>query len=297
MSDTKVINNQYGFFELLNQPTDIELENYYKDIYYQESKGSYSKSYEVDEIEYFNNKYEQKYSILVEHNILSCDTREFLDIGCGEGWGLNFFYSKGWNVTGVEHSSYGCSIHNEGMLPFLSEGEPEDFIKKLIAENKKFDVIWLDNVLEHLRNPLEMLMYCSRLLSDHGILAIEVPNDFSVVQKRLLEKGCINGEFWVLIPDHLSYFNKDGLINLCSAAGLKYVDIISDYAIDFDLFNPCSNYKANPSVGPNSHKSRIEIENMLHSISVEKTNKLYRVYAELGIGRQITGFFKNNKLS
>lgn len=159
-------------------------------------------------------------------------------------------------------------------------------------ENKKFDIIWLDNVLEHLKYPLEMLLYCSNLLSEQGVLVIEVPNDFSIVQSRLLETGCINEEFWIAKPDHISYFNKDGLINLCSTADLECIDVISDYAIDFDLFNPNSNYKANPSLGPSSHKSRIEIENMLHSISVEKTNKLYRVYAELGIGRQITGFFK-----
>ncbi|GGH33063.1 class I SAM-dependent methyltransferase [Paenibacillus segetis] len=292
MNDTKVTINQYGYYELINKPDDLELESYYKNIYYQESRSSYSKSYVEEEIQYFKNKYEQKYSILLEHNIHSCDTRGFLDIGCGEGWGLDFFCSKGWEVKGLEYSGYGCSIHHPEMLQFLTEGEPEVALKKLISENKKFDVIWLDNVLEHLKNPLEILKYCSLLLSEQGVLVIEVPNDFSIVQNRLLEKGFIKEEFWVVSPDHISYFNKDGLTNLCSDAELDCLDIISDYAIDFDLFNPNSNYKADSTLGPSSHNSRIEIENMLHSISVEKTNKLYRIYAELGIGRQITGFYR-----
>ncbi|MNB88212.1 putative S-adenosylmethionine-dependent methyltransferase [compost metagenome] len=292
MNGSKVTINQYGFYELLNKPDDLELESYYKDVYYQESRSSYSNSYAEDEIQYFKNKYEQKYSILLEHNILSCDTRRFLDIGCGEGWGLDFFHSKGWKVKGLEHSEYGCSVHNPKMLPFLLEGEPKDALKNLISENNKFDVILLDNVLEHLKNPLEILKYCYLLLSEQGVLLIEVPNDFSIVQKRLLEKGFINEEFWVVSPDHISYFNKDGLTNLCSDAELNCIDIISDYAIDFDLFNPNSNYKADSTLGPSSHRSRIEIENMLHSISVEKTNKLYRIYAELGIGRQIIGFYR-----
>ncbi|MNB88557.1 putative S-adenosylmethionine-dependent methyltransferase [compost metagenome] len=292
MDDSRVTINRYGFYELINKPDDLELDSYYKNIYYQESRGSYSKSYDEEEIHYFKNKYEQRYSLLIEHNIFSCDTRRFLDIGCGEGWGLDFFYSKGWEVKGLEHSQYSCSIHNPKMLPFLVEGRPEGALKKLITENNKFDVILLDNVLEHLKDPLEILEYCYFLLSEQGVLVIEVPNDFSIVQKRLLDKGCISEEFWVVIPDHISYFNKDGLTNLCSDAKLDCIDVISDYAIDFDLFNPNSNYKADPALGPGSHRARIEIENMLHSISAEKTNKLYRIYAELGIGRQIIGFYR-----
>lgn len=86
MNDIKVIKNQYGYYELLNKPSDVELERYYKNVYYQESKSSYSKSYDEKEIQYFINKYAQKYNVLLEHNILSNGNRAFLDVGCVGDW-------------------------------------------------------------------------------------------------------------------------------------------------------------------------------------------------------------------
>ena len=35
-------------------------------------------------------------------------------------------------------------------------------------------------------------------------------NDFSILQKYLMERNHINSEFWVAIPDHVSYFNNAG---------------------------------------------------------------------------------------
>lgn len=292
MGNSEVVINSYGYYQLSEPPTDSELQRYYEDIYYQESKSLYTNAYSEEEILYFKNKYKQKFHVLMDHNIQICSSKRYLDIGCGEGWGLSFFHDLGWEVVGLDHSNYGCKTHNPNMLPFLSCGAPIQKLKELKATQQVFDVIWLDNVLEHLKEPLEMLKYCYSLLSDNGFLVVEVPNDFSVVQNKLLLNGDVDDAFWVVSPDHISYFNKDGLMNLCSAADLDCVDLISDYAIDFDLFNENTNYKKDATLGKASHKARIEIENLIHSISIESANNLYRVYAELGIGRQITGFFR-----
>lgn len=295
MLNDKVLKNIYGFFELSDKPSETELQDYYKNKYYQESKSTYSRSYSNEEIIYFNNKLEQKYQILIEQGILDATNKRFLDIGCGEGWGLSFFQKRGWNVKGLDHSVHGCKTHNPEMLKFLDEGDPIQSLKRLGSEGQRYDVLWLDNVLEHLIDPLGMLEYCLALLSNEGLLVIEVPNDFSVVQKELLSNGNVKEPFWIVSPDHISYFNSDGLIELCKTAGLNCVDMISDYAIDFDLFNSYSNYKTKPEVGKESHNARVKVENLLHNISIEKTNKLYRLYAEMGIGRQITGFFKRSE--
>ncbi|MEK7097420.1 MAG: class I SAM-dependent methyltransferase, partial [Patescibacteria group bacterium] len=97
-------------------------------------------------------------------------------------------------------------------------------------------------------------------------------------------------EFWVT-PDHLSYFNKEGLINLVKAAGWKNKFVMGDNPIDFNLLNENTNYAKDKSKGKSCHKARIEIDNLMDSISVEKAVDYYRALGQLGLGREIVALF------
>ena len=48
---------------------------------------------------------------------------------------------------------------------------------------KKFDSINLFDVLEHVTNPIQLLKNCHKLLRSNGIIIIEVPNDYKLLQK------------------------------------------------------------------------------------------------------------------
>jgi len=288
--------NKYGFYELINKPTPNELSKYYEEKYYQEARGSYEKNYAAEEIKYFHNKIEQKYQIAIKNLSCSDDKKaRFLDIGCGEGWALKYFKGKGWDVTGLDYSNYGCEKHNVECLSHLITGDVYINIECLREEKQIFDCIWLGNVLEHVIDPLLLLNDCRDLISQDGVLIIEVPNDFSAVQQYLLQNDYIPKSFWVMDPDHISYFNVDGLKLLCDEAGWDFKDIMTDFAIDLDLFNINTNYVVNPKVGKSCNMARVTIENFLHDISVEKVNKLYQAFADLGVGRSIIGFFKKRK--
>ncbi|MCL6611784.1 MAG: class I SAM-dependent methyltransferase [Peptococcaceae bacterium] len=287
-----VIKNSFGFFELKKKPTTETLKKYYSEKYYQEAKGSYKHIYSEEELMYVTNKIEQRYAIISKYLNNGLNDRNFLDIGCGEGWALKYFSEKSWNVTGLDYSDYGCRAHNPEMTPKLLIGDVNDSIIKLVKKKLTFNVIWLDNILEHVLNPLELLIKIKKLINNDGILVIEVPNDFSITQMQLLKKGYISDAFWIANPDHISYFNMEGLVNICNKAGWSCLYIMSDFPIDFFLFNEDTNYINDKSKGSNCHKTRVIIENMLHNISPIKTNELYRVLAEMGLGRSITGFFR-----
>lgn len=283
--------NKYGYFELDKKPSEDELKVYYSEKYYQEAKGAYEKSYSDEEILYFHNKLEQKYAVLLKYlQLENNNAPKLLDVGCGEGWALKFFKDKGWNVTGLDYSEYGCKAQNPDCIGFIQLGNINEHIEILVEQQQKFHVILLDNVLEHVLDPLNLLNQCNKLLEHNGVLIIEVPNDFSAVQNYLLENRFISRPFWVAVPDHISYFNQEGLMAICSEAGFAKVNLIGDFPIDFNLFNQNTNYVEN-EVGRSCHNARVTLENFLHSISMEKTNELYRVLAELGLGRQIIGFF------
>ncbi len=291
----KVILNKYGFYEVSEKPSAAELEEYYAKKYYQSGKGSYEAEYPPEEYLYFNNKIEQKNWVIKKLFTAETEKRSLLDIGCGEGFTLNYYKKKGWTVVGLDYSEFGVKKFNPDCLPDLITGDIYEKMQPLIKSNTKFDVVWLDNLLEHVLDPLNLLKECKRLLKPDGVLVIEVPNDFSVLHKFLLEKKYINSEFWIAIPDHLSYFNKSGLEAISSDAGFKTEFSIGDYPIDFSLMNPDSNYNKDKSKGKNAHFSRIEMENLIHSISVEKAVEYFKSLADLGLGRQLVSFLKHKE--
>src|SRR3989344_957479 len=287
--------NKLGYYKLINKPSQSELEKYYRSKYYQQSKGSYQNKYSPAEITFFKNKLEQKYQIIQNlFGKIRPASLKFLDIGCGEGWALAFFQEKGWNVVGLDYSLAGCEVHNPECLDKIRPGDIYKNIPKLKKEGKYFDLIFLEHVLEHVVDPLILLKDCKNLLKVKGILVVKVPNDFSILQKYLYENGHIEELFWVISPDHISYFNRQSIIRLAKAVGMNTPCIMSDFPIDWNLLNADSNYIKEKSRGRSCHQARVEIENLLHKISPQKTNKLYEIMAELGIGRNLICFFRKD---
>lgn len=291
----RIVKTEEGFYRLENPPSKEELKKYYSEKYYQEAYGGYSHSYSEEEKNYILSKIEQKYLILERLIPESKTKRRFIDIGAGEGWALRFFNERDWEVKGLDYSDFGCRQQNPEFLDRIIVGDIFENLTSLIFEKKKYDCIWLNNVLEHVLEPMKLLEDLRQIANDSCVLMIDVPNDFSLIQKDLLERKIIDFEFWIFVPDHISYFNKEGLINLCKKAGWTLKDMIADYPIDFNLYNPNTNYVLKKEVGKSCHNERVIIENLLHKISPEKTNNLYRAMADLGIGRSIVGFFQREK--
>lgn len=290
--ENNLIKNRFGFFEAAEKPNNAELAEYYSEKYYQDSKGSYEQTYPEEELQYFHNKIDERYWVVNKLFGGGENKKSFLDIGSGEGFTLKYFKEKNWDITGIDFSEFGCKKFNPDCVPHLLVGDIYTKMTELIDASKTYDVIWLDNVLEHVLDPLYLLTECKKLLDQNGIIVIEVPNDFSVVQRYLLERKYINSEFWVAIPDHISYFSKEGLINLANEVGFRHELTISDNPVDFNLVNPDTNYNLDKTKGKNAHRARVEIDNLMHSISVEKAVNYFKALADLGMGRNLIGFFK-----
>ena len=68
------------------------------------------------------------------------------------------------------------------MKNFFIEGELIENMKNLYVLGKTFDVITLNNLLEHVIDPNNTIDLALKLLTNDGVLIIEVPNDFSNYQ-------------------------------------------------------------------------------------------------------------------
>lgn len=286
------LNAEYGYHEVLPKPQEEELRTYYADKYYQDENATYQHSYSIEEQNYFRTKISQK-AYIAESILGSGSGKSLLDIGCGEGFAMDFFLEKGWDVHGVDFSDFGIRSVHPHLLSKLSQGNINLILKDLSLTNKRYDLIWLDNVLEHVVNPGELLEILGTLTVSGGVLIVEVPNDFSEFQQALLGSGKVDKKYWEAYPDHLIYFNRDSLMRLCKSSGWNTEKIIADFPIEWFLMNSHSNYSREKSLGKEAHNSRVFFENFLADTasSQESIIEFYEAMSKLGQGRQIIGFF------
>ena len=289
--DPRLRKHSLGFWEVAKKPTVEELEKYYADKYYQHNLGSYEAEYNQEEISYFNAKLEQRYVILQHHRSAGAGNYgSMLDVGCGEGYALSFFRKKGWSTKGLDFSAAGVEAKNSDCMDVLETGNVFELLEIQIRSGARYDVVWLQNVLEHVIDPLALLRSLKSLISAGGIAVITVPNDFSELQKTALDHGHIDYEFWVAPPDHLTYFDSNSLVNSVTETGWKSLELVGDIPVDWFLFHSGSNYIRDQTLGKSAHNARVQIENMIHKQPVEDVNKFWSAAARIGIGRSITIF-------
>lgn len=291
--DQRLKKHPLGFWEIATKPTIQELQKYYADKYYQEAKGSYELEYTQDELLYFRAKLEQRSTVLQRYlSSLRGGVGRLLDVGCGEGYALAFFREHGWSVKGIDFSSAGVESKNPCCTDALVTGDIFALLKAEMATGETYDVVWLQNVLEHVIDPLDLLKSLRTLISPGGVAVVTVPNDCSITQRAALANRHIDNAFWVAPPDHLTYFDHDSLINAANETGWDCVEMLGDFPVDWFLFHPGSNYVRDKSVGKAAHKARVQIENYIHERPIEDVLRFWSATAKLGIGRDITAFLR-----
>jgi 2-polyprenyl-3-methyl-5-hydroxy-6-metoxy-1,4-benzoquinol methylase len=292
MKYPKIKKNPLGFYEIAKKPTTVELEEYYAKKYYQNALGSYEHAYSDDEYRYFENKLKQHHIAALNALDVGVDfSGNFLDVGCGEGFSLNYFKRHGFKTKGLDFSSAGVEKENPGCLDCLTTGDLFELLEQEVKSNIRYDIIWVQNVLEHVLDPVGLMKTLHRLVSKKGIAVITVPNDFSIVQNEALDIGHIKTQFWVSPPDHLTYFNYNSLKNIAKNTGWKVCDLLGDFPVDWYLYHPDSNYVDNPSVGKKAHLARVQLENLFsRSTPTLEIIELWRAMAKVGSGRDLTIF-------
>jgi len=290
-----VKNQKAGYFEVENKPTEEELKAYYQKEYYQDDHGSYAQAYPTTELNFKDNKIKVKANIAKKY-LPNNSGKNILDVGCGEGFVLKYFKAEGWEIKGLDFSKFGCINHNSNVAENVIEGNIYENLDRLVVQGEKFDLIWLDNVLEHVIDVERLLDVCKKLSYGHSVLTITVPNDFSKMQMALLDEGKIKKDFWVKTPDHLSYFTAPTLKKQLALSGWNTKSIIADFPIDWFLTNDAANYMENKSFGKPAHHSRIWLYNhIVENNDIDAVVQFFESLANIGMGRNITGFFKIEK--
>ena len=135
-----------------------------------------------------------------------------LDVGCGRGYLLRDLASRGWDCAGIDIPGaplpsdadalgFDCRVGDAGALPWAAES---------------FDLVVINHVLEHVRDPWAACHAANRVLRSGGMLYVGVPN-YGSFQSRLF------GTHWfpLEVPRHIYHFSKSSLARVLNESGFS----------------------------------------------------------------------------
>ena len=150
-----------------------------------------------------------------------------LEIGCANGHLLQELQAEGHKVWGVEPDQQALVLAQQrGLNVFYGTAEslpPE-------VQSRQYDIIVMNHVLEHTRDPLLALRNAMQLLVDGGKLVMEVPNNSCIGLKS-------SGIAWMHldVPRHLYFFTPQSLRAICEKVGFEIISTqFNGYYRQFD---------------------------------------------------------------
>lgn len=278
--DFEVIDCEFcGFKHAIPLPTASEMEQVYRNEYYATEKPLYLEGVKAD-LDWWQLVYRDRYEEFERQ--LPEGRRSLLDVGSGPGFFLQFGQQNGWQVLGIEPSKQAAE-HARGLGLSIEEGLLDG---PLASQLGPFDVVHMNNVLEHIPDPRGMIELCSSMLAPDGLICVVVPNDFNPFQKALTEV-CNFQPWWVVPPHHLNFFDFDSLQTLLMRCGFEILVRETTFPIDLFLLMG-DNYVGNDELGRACHVKRMTFEKNLATAGLNSVKReLYQALAATGLGREI----------
>ncbi|HEV7232289.1 MAG TPA: class I SAM-dependent methyltransferase [Bacteroidia bacterium] len=155
--------------------------------------------------------FEKWYSLIIP--FLGSSRRKALDIGCAAGDFIEVLMRQGWtDVDGIELDPTMIEKLKKKNIPVSST--PLEKIEPV----KKYNLITLFDVVEHLPGLHEAFSKLHDILEEGGVIALITP-DYSSAQRKLF------GKRWFQFKpyEHIQYFTPETLARAIQPHGLKIV--------------------------------------------------------------------------
>ena len=123
------------------------------------------------------------------------ESTKVLDYGCGSGGFVKYLRDKSVNAYGYDPN---VEFNMFGKFDFLTNRQ--------LWENKKYDIIVLWHVLEHVHSPFALIQNLKKRLNKNGKIFIAIPNFKSFDSKYY-------GKYWAGLdtPRHLWHFSRKSI--------------------------------------------------------------------------------------
>jgi len=206
-----------------------------------------------------------------------------LDVGCWEGAQLELFLKAGdWECTGTELNARAAEVARRKGIT-VHQVSLEEFVRQF--HGQVWDVINLAYVLEHIPDPAGLLRQLRSFLAPGGLLVVEVPNEFSPMQRAYLKARGIE-PYWVALPVHLNYFQPETLEAIATASGYDIVHRESTFPMELFLLMG-EDYLGRPDVGRACFGRATQMEAHLRAYDPAALSRMYSKLYEAGIGRAL----------
>ena len=210
---------------------DRELNIYYKNLHDAQSKVTKNES------EFYRRIYLRGLKLIERFK----KNGSILDIGCSSGFFLDIAGENKWETFGIELNKKESKIAKKNHHVF------EQDLKTL--KNKKFDVITMWDVIEHIKDGNKSMKQMRKRLNKNGLIFFQTPNVNSLAA-RVMQKKCnvFDG------IEHVNLYDFDTMKMLARKNNFKIlkfdsviseIPVISNY-LDFqDPYFGNSKYKSN----------------------------------------------------
>jgi SAM-dependent methyltransferase len=145
-----------------------------------------------------------------------------LDVGCATGTLLELARLRGWDVNGVDISEYATGIARDYYCLDVFTGELRD------AEygEGQFDVVVMDDLIEHVADPAALVRESRRILRPGGILTVNTPNRSGLWHLLMGRRW-----FHYRQMEHTFFFSPTVMTDLLERDGFKVLEIHSSSKI------------------------------------------------------------------
>ena len=137
-----------------------------------------------------------------------------LEIGCGAGHFLQRAHNHGYEVLGIDIDSKAIEFVKEELKLNVLNTDLSS-----LNINKKFDIVVLIGVFEHIEDPNNLINLIKSLLKKDGEIMLALPNVFSI--NRFVAYLSRNEWDMFLEPGHIFHYQKSNLVRIFNKNGMK----------------------------------------------------------------------------
>lgn len=203
----------------IDSPTDEEINSLYKNEYHNNIK---NKLFETAKSKMRYARSLSQFNFIKQ--TIDLKNKDICEIGAFDGLLLSLFKKNNNNVFGYEL--------NDDARVYAKKKYDIDLKENFLESKSKYDIIILSHVIEHFREPKEILIKIKSMLKENGFIYIEVPNS------PMTNECSYNMLMRYLNTEHIVNFNMDNLIKFVESVDLKIVrSEYNNYNISIDNEN------------------------------------------------------------
>lgn len=155
------------------------------------------------------------------------------EFGCSSGLLSAVLSEQGCYVTGLDIDKASLKIAEKHQIKTIYADLNNIDCWSKALETEKFDVLIFLHILEHLVNPLDVLLEASRFLKEDNCIFIGLPNICNAKDRFNITFGRFDyTEIGVMDNTHLRFYNVKTARDLISHAGLEIVEYYSPWQVN-----------------------------------------------------------------